>query len=59
MNETLNGYCYVNVPLDFFILDTLFSGIGHYKSAGGAGVGISETKILPVGCFKICHANRQ
>lgn len=33
MNKTLNGSHY-------FILATAFLGIGHYKSYGGAGVGI-------------------
>ena len=30
----------MNIPLECFILATSFLRIGHYKSDGGAGVGI-------------------
>ena len=59
VNETLNAYCHVNIPIGYFVLDTSFLEIGHYKSAGARWVfrRLKILKISPVKCFKICHAN--
>ena len=53
-NETLNGYCYVNIILDYFILifyfAILFLGIDNKKSDWGLG------EFRRRNIFKICHA---